>query len=114
MATIAQILVEKYPNNEWTISSNNYATLIWNDANPIEKPSEEEILSFSDEVDISLEWKAVRKKRNELLQNSDWTQLLDSDLTPEKTLEWREYRTELRSIPQNFSNPFDVVFPSTP
>jgi hypothetical protein len=114
MATIPKILLEKFPNTQWTITENDYSSLIWDEVNTITKPSEEEILSYSDEVDITLEWKIVRKKRNELLQNSDWTQLLDSDLTPEKTLEWREYRTELRSIPQNFSNPFDVVFPSTP
>lgn len=57
-------------------------------------------------------WAEIRKNRNRLLQESDWTQMAD---IPLKTREkYANYRTALRDIPQNFSNPEDVKFPDLP
>lgn len=48
----------------------------------------------------------LRFIRNSKLKESDWTQLLDSPLTEEKKLEWREYRQRLRDItkPENLND----------
>lgn len=52
----------------------------------------------------------LRKKRNQMLRDSDWTQLADVDLTPEKILEWKEYRRRLKDITKLDA----VVWPKEP
>jgi len=54
-------------------------------------------------------WNEVRLKRNGLLSQSDWTQLDDSRENKEV---WALYRQELRDIPQTFSTPESVIWPS--
>ena len=52
----------------------------------------------------------IRKERNALLVACDWTQLEDADLTPEKKLEWKEYRRKLKDI----TKLSPVVWPKAP
>ena len=59
-------------------------------------------------------WFEIRNKRNTLLRESDWTQMPDSPLTNEKKTEWLTYRNNLRSLPQTFSNPDEVIWPNVP
>jgi len=66
----------------------------------IEKPKKE------------ITWDQIKKERNALLLESDWTQLLDVNL-PNKE-EWKVYRQQLREITTNFSNANEVIFPSKP
>ena len=40
----------------------------------------------------------LRRRRNQLLQESDWTQCLDSPLTDAKKTEWATYRQSLRDV----------------
>ncbi|BAQ90966.1 hypothetical protein [uncultured Mediterranean phage uvMED] len=40
----------------------------------------------------------LRGRRNNLLQESDWTDLPNAVLTDEKKSEWQSYRTELRDL----------------
>ena len=56
-------------------------------------------------------WEAIRTVRNELIEQTDWTQLMDSPLSEEQKLSYILYRDKLRDIPQDFENPEDVVFP---
>jgi hypothetical protein len=44
---------------------------------------------------------AIRITRNLLLSECDWTQLSDSPLTEEVTLQWRVYRQSLRDMVAN-------------
>ena len=41
----------------------------------------------------------LRQKRNALLASSDWTGLVDVDMTNEKLAEWKLYRQHLRNLP---------------
>lgn len=41
---------------------------------------------------------SIRRKRNFLLDTSDWTQMPDSPLSSEKKAEWAAYRQQLRDI----------------
>jgi hypothetical protein len=59
-------------------------------------------------------WEYVKAERTNLLFMSDWTALTDVQLSTEKKAEWIEYRQALRDIPQTFSLPTDVVFPTIP
>ena len=59
----------------------------------------------------------IRIQRNELLKESDWTQLNDCPLSDSKKQEWATYRQELRDLPslyQSANNIADVIFPSNP
>ena len=58
-------------------------------------------------------WSQIRIRRDELLKESDWTSIPDSDPNPSKEA-WLTYRKELRDIPQNFSTPEEVVWPNKP
>ena len=53
----------------------------------------------------------VRAERDELLLDSDWTQLSDSPVDP---LPWRTYRQELRNVPQQAGFPWTIVWPVAP
>ena len=60
----------------------------------------------------------VRHQRDQLLKQSDWTQMSDSPLASEQKAAWAAYRKELRdlpsNIPENVENWFDVAFPVSP
>ena len=56
----------------------------------------------------------IRGKRNVELSNSDWTQFTDSPLSSEKRLEWSQYRTSLRALPQQEGFPYNVNWPTKP
>lgn len=58
-------------------------------------------------------WMEVRFNRDELLRNSDWTQLNDAPITLEKKTAWATYRQQLRDITMQ-SDPFNIVWPSNP
>lgn len=44
----------------------------------------------------------VRMIRNQMLTDSDWTQLPDCPLSDAKRQEWAEYRVYLRDFPSQF------------
>lgn len=114
MATISDVLTKKYAQYEWTVTGDDYASLIWYSSNSIPKPTEEELRAFDIEVSLELRWDKVRNKRNKLLMMSDWTQMSDSPLSTEIKTAWTLYRTELRNIPQQSVEPENVVWPSHP
>tara|TARA_R100000278_G_scaffold21940_1_gene20720 strand:- start:592 stop:1056 length:465 start_codon:yes stop_codon:yes gene_type:complete len=59
--------------------------------------------------------KANRTKRNQLLQDSDWTQLADKGgLADSKVAEWVTYRQSLRDLPTASGWPHTHTFPTEP
>jgi hypothetical protein len=59
-------------------------------------------------------WKELRKKRDELLAASDFTQLADSPLNSEQKQVWRVYRQALRNLPQQSGDPDNIIWPEKP
>ena len=62
-------------------------------------------------------WPGVRALRDNLLSQSDWTQLSDSPLTDSKKTEWATYRQTLRDIPSSQSSVTDksnITWPTEP
>ena len=57
-------------------------------------------------------WEDIKIKRNGLLIETDW--LSFPDVTHPNRQAWLDYRQALRDIPQNFTNPQDVVWPVKP
>jgi len=52
-----------------------------------------------------------RSKRNQLLINSDWTQVADA---PVDKAVWATYRQALRDIPTQSGFPWTITWPETP
>lgn len=58
----------------------------------------------------------VRKKRDELLAECDYTQLADAPFSSEEKQIWRTYRQALRDVPNNIFDPLEhePVWPEKP
>lgn len=59
----------------------------------------------------------LRDMRNDLLQESDWTQMPDSPLSDAKKTAWASYRQALRDLPSSYTNSdtiADIVWPTQP
>lgn len=63
---------------------------------------------YNDAVD------SINLQRIEFLYKSDWTQIPNNPLTPQKQQEWADYRQQLRDIPNQSGYPFNVVWPTQP
>lgn len=56
----------------------------------------------------------IRTKRDKLLNETDWTQVIDTVLNTKKQEEYKSYRQELRDITEQEGFPYKVVFPLKP
>lgn len=57
----------------------------------------------------------IRKERNRLLRESDWTQMADSPLTETERATWATYRQQLRDLPAKCSTIkeiSEIIFPT--
>ena len=54
----------------------------------------------------------IRSLRNAKLEQSDWTQIPDSNCVNKQA--WAEYRQKLRDITKTFAKPEDVIWPVKP
>ena len=66
---------------------------------------------------LDQEWEHIRRKRDKLLTNSDWTQGADSPLASGKKTEWATYRTKLRTLPEDQKDKktfASITWPSEP
>lgn len=59
----------------------------------------------------TLNWTIIKARRDRLLAKSDYTQMPD---WPGDKVAWATYRQALRDIPQTYSEPSDVVWPTPP
>ncbi len=66
----------------------------------VEKNGDEYILSVDAQAKLEQAWQDLRSRRNQLLRDSDWTQMPDSPLAQEARLIWSEYRQKLRDLPK--------------
>jgi len=56
-------------------------------------------------------WGLIRQKRDQLIRDSDWTMIPGATVDQ---AQWSAYRQILRDLPQTYSNPEDVVWPTPP
>ena len=54
-------------------------------------------------------WEELRILRNQRLTESDWTQVADAPLTEEHKDAWKNYRQQLRDLPENIIDPKPLV-----
>ena len=55
---------------------------------------------------------AVRRMRNQLMAECDWTQT--EDQKTETKNKWKEYRQILRNFPETCQDPFNPIWPEKP
>ena len=63
------------------------------------------------------EWENIRRKRDKLLTESDWTQANDTPLSDANVAKWKTYRTSLRDLPSDQSSKTkysDITWPTKP
>ena len=116
MAFEIQALRELKPNGKYKASELEDGTFVleWNpEKNGGEAaPTMDEINAKAAQIKTDLPIRHLRKERDLLLVECDWTQLPD---VPEaiKTA-WQTYRQELRDLPANTSDPENPVWPTKP
>jgi hypothetical protein len=66
------------------------------------------------ESDLVMPWYIVRQKRDTLLKESDVLVLKHAENNEAVPIELREYRSKLRNIPQEYTNPLLVEWPIKP
>ena len=64
--------------------------------------------------EIAAEASSVRYERDELLTQSDWTQMPDSPFDDSTKASWATYRTALRDISAQTDFPTNVTWPTAP
>lgn len=60
------------------------------------------------------QWEAIRRRRDTLLRDSDWTQTIDSPLADADRSTWATYRQALRDLPATTTDPTAIVWPVAP
>jgi hypothetical protein len=66
---------------------------------------------------LAEQWTRIRRERDRLLSECDWTQNGDSPLTPNKKNKWLTYREQLRDVPGTQSSKTtyeDITWPTKP
>ena len=60
-------------------------------------------------------FKELRRDRNQLLNDTDYIFGSDTpDMSDDKKNEWRSFRQDLRDLPANTSDPFNITWPTKP
>lgn len=81
-------------------------TVDWNGTEFILRPYNQE--------EIDSQWELICHQRNQLLKESDWTQIEDYEFNLNNKEEWLQYRESLRNLPENQENPYDITWPQKP
>lgn len=76
------------------------------EGSPVRKPQSE-----IDQVELERAWVNFRIIRDGLLSECDWTQVPDA---PVDQSAWAAYRQQLRDLPENTTDPANVVWPTKP
>ena len=100
---ISDALQELRPNSEYSVSGNVYSGVNWLDKSQT-KPTEEEVNAKIKELETAEPFLLLRRERNRLIAETDWTQLKDIDLDIIRERNWKNYRQALRDLPAK-SNP---------
>ena len=80
----------------------------------LEKPDKDEFIKKVNKRNIYYQMKDLRRKRDKLLLECDWTQSRDLTLTNDEV--WKKYRQELRDLPQTITDIAGnkIEYPSKP
>jgi hypothetical protein len=109
MITVSNALFSLTPDAQWTISNNNYDTVIWHTpeiVQPTKAAVDAEVARLTEEIPF----KACSDQAKKLLADSDWSML--SDVNISNRAEFETYRAALRTLV--FNPVADPTFPTEP
>lgn len=113
-SAVSNVVIEYNHKGRWSCEGNT-AEEIYESLNfygTTEKPPKDEFITKLEAEHQKIQLDALRKKRNKLLAESDWTQINDVVLADKD--EWKTYRQALRDLPETTTDYNNVVFPSKP
>ena len=92
------------PSSLWTFSGDqdnidSYDSIEWDSSNTTTAPTKAEIQTEITRLDSIEKFTLLRRQRDILLNESDWTRLDDNGLSSDKKAEWATYRQALRDLP---------------
>lgn len=105
---------EEEPNLQPNEKITGWSTVIEEDKvvkRPTKRFLTQEEIDARNTTELIRKWAEVRSRRNQLLSESDWTQITDSSV--QNKIDWQKYRQDLRDITNN-SNPDNVIWPVKP
>lgn len=73
--------------------------------------NEPQWIANKDAILLERQWSEVRRKRNELLANSDFSQLPDVPLSNDVKARYQAYRQALRDVTEQ-PNPYAIIWPT--
>ena len=97
---------------DWSVSKHSDGKIeitMWNDSMG-KQPTEDELNAVSEEAKKTAKFRWIRKKRTNLLKETDW--MSGSDVTMSDA--WKKYRQDLRDLPESNSDPEKITFPTKP
>ena len=107
--TWGEVEFKDYSSNQRIEELGIYQQAIVDFNNEKQRLEDEKIL-FEEEKEAARDyWQELRLIRNSKLLTSDWTQIPDAPLTEEQKLAWKNYRQQLRDLPENISDPKPLV-----
>ena len=81
--------------------------IVWRNTE-IPEPTEQELANAKEDAVNDFWWKRLRRKRNKLLVDSDWSQ--GADIPSDLKSPYVDYRTDLRNLPTTVTKPdFDTL-----
>jgi hypothetical protein len=81
--------------------------IVWRNTE-IPEPTEQELANAKEDAVNDFWWKRLRKTRNKLLVDSDWSQ--GADIPSDLKSPYVDYRTDLRDLPTTVTKPdFDTL-----
>ncbi len=108
---LCDVMQELRPNQTWqVVDGRSSQELIYDSSNSKPVPTEDELLEESDKMKHKLDWRDLRRVRNNKLAETDW--MANSDVTMSNA--WKTYRQALRDLPANTSDPVNPTWPTKP
>lgn len=107
-------IVSQIPSGMVEISDKAYHDLLEGQSNGKRITSDSNgypILVEHESHSVEYQWDTIKQKRNSLLAETDWTQLLDVSQTVSEL--YKPYRQALRDITTQ-SDPFNIIWPIKP
>jgi hypothetical protein len=109
MITVSNALFSLTPDAQWTISNNDYYTIVWHTPD-IAQPSYEAVQAEVTRLTYNIPFDACSTEAKGLLALSDWAMLPDVNIS--NKAEFEAYRAQLRTFV--FTPVADPVFPTEP
>ena len=106
MITTSTAIFALFPKARFTMNAEDYDQIIWH-SDDITKPTLSEINAKITELEAAEPIRLLRKERDRLLAETDWTQGYDVPVGIKTN--YTSYRQELRDLPSKFNPILDTT-----